>query len=284
MTCGTGRGRRCRGKSLIDDAEDFCHTAGEYAKQQARAHLAFVLRSTFMGARLRAGDGNRVMNADFSLQRAKMIEGQLRTRDVTNASLLEAFRELPRELFVPSRRRSLAYIDEDLEVAAPAGGAPARYLMEPAQLGRLIQLAGVRQSDLVLDIGPATGYSTAILSKTASFVVALESDPTLAETAASTLAELDCLNVTTVTGPLEAGHAAEAPYDVILIGGAVEYVPEAILDQLGEGGRLVAVIGYGNAARAHLFIREDGVVSSRAEFNAAVKPLPGFQKAKSFVF
>ncbi|MDZ5696997.1 MULTISPECIES: protein-L-isoaspartate O-methyltransferase family protein [Phyllobacteriaceae] len=224
------------------------------------------------------------MNADFSLQRAKMIEGQLRTRDVTNVALLEAFREIPRELFVPGRRRNLAYMDEDLEIAAPAGGAPARYLMEPAQFGRLAQLAGVRQSDLVLDIGAASGYSTAVLSKVASFVVALECDPTLAEMAASRLAELDCVNTTTVTGPLEQGYREEAPYDVIFVGGAVEYVPEAILDQLGEGGRLVAVIGYGNAARAHLFLKEDGVVSSRAEFNAAVQPLPGFRREEGFVF
>ncbi|WP_163271961.1 protein-L-isoaspartate O-methyltransferase family protein [Chelativorans alearense] len=224
------------------------------------------------------------MNADFSVQRAKMIEGQLRTRDVTNVPLLEAFRETPREAFVPSRRRSLAYIDEDLEVSAATEGQPARYLMEPAQFARLVQLAGVKPSDLVLDIGCATGYSTAIISRISSFVVALECDPALAETAASTLAELDCVNVTVVTGPLEKGHPSEAPYDVIFIGGAVETVPDAILDQLGEGGRLVAVVGHGNAARAHLFVKEDGVLSWREEFNAAVKPLPGFEREKGFVF
>jgi protein-L-isoaspartate(D-aspartate) O-methyltransferase len=226
----------------------------------------------------------KVMNADFSVQRAMMIEGQLRTQDVTYVPLLEAMREIPREAFVPGRRKSLAYIDEDLEVAAPAGGTPARYLMEPARFGRLVQLARVRPSDLVLDVGCATGYSTAILSKLASFVVALECDEELAESAASALAALDCINTTVVTGNLEEGHNAEAPYDVIFLEGAVDYVPDSLLGQLAEGGRLVAVIGEGNAARAHLFIKEDGIVSSRTEFNAAIKPLPGFKKEVGFVF
>lgn len=224
------------------------------------------------------------MDADFSVQRARMVDGQIRTRDVTNRPLLDAVREIPREAFVPGRRRSLAYIDEDLEILSASEQGPARYLMEPAQFCRLVQLAGVKPSDLVLDIGCATGYSSAVLSRLASFVVALECDPTLAEMASSTLADLDCVNVSVVTGPLEKGHASEAPYDVILLGGAVDYVPEAILDQLGEGGRLVAIVGRGNAARAHLFVREDGVVSSREEFNAAVMPLPGFEREKGFVF
>ncbi|WP_309084351.1 protein-L-isoaspartate O-methyltransferase [Chelativorans sp.] len=224
------------------------------------------------------------MNADFSAQRAMMIEGQLRTQDVNHVPLLEAMRDIPREAFVPGQRKRLAYIDEDLEVSAPAAGGPARYLMEPARFGRLVQLARVKSSDLVLDVGCATGYSTAILSKMASFVVALECDAALAELASSALAELDCVNTTVVTGPLEAGHPDEAPYDVIFLGGAVDYVPDSLLGQLSEGGRLVTVIGQGYAARAHLFVKEDGVVSSRAEFNAAVKPLPGFRLEVGFIF
>jgi len=224
------------------------------------------------------------MNADFATQREMMIEGQLRTQDVNFVPLLETMREIPREVFVPGRRKSLAYVDEDLEVSPPSAGQPARYLMEPARFGRLVQLARVKPTDLVLDVGCATGYSTAVLSKLASFVVALECDAALAEAATSALAALDCVNTNVVTGPLEAGHAADAPYDVMFLGGAVDYVPDSLLAQLAEGGRLVAVIGQGNAARAHLFIKEDGIVSSRSEFNAAVKHLPGFRKEPGFVF
>ncbi|KFB09862.1 protein-L-isoaspartate O-methyltransferase family protein [Nitratireductor basaltis] len=224
------------------------------------------------------------MSVDFSKQRENMIEGQLRTQDVTNVRLIDAVRAIPREEFVPGRRKALSYIDEDLEVAAASGGQPARFLMQPAQFGKLVQLADVKSSDFVLDVGCATGYSTAVLSKIASFVVAVECDEALAEGAASTLAELDCVNVTVVTGALEKGHAKEAPYDVIFVGGAVEEVPQALLDQLGEGGRLVAVVGHGNAARAHLYLKEDGIVSSRAVFNSAVEALPGFQREVGFVF
>ena len=224
------------------------------------------------------------MSADFTVQRAMMIEGQLRTRDVTHVPLLEAMRDIPREVFVPEPRKSLAYMDEDLAIRLAEGGRPARFLMEPAQFARLVQLARVKSSDLVLDVGCATGYSAAVLSRMASFVVALECDPDLAQTAAATLAELDCLNVTVVTGDLEKGHPDEGPYDVVMLGGAVDYVPDALLQQLAEGGRLVAVIGEGNAARAHLFIKENGFVSSRPDFNAAVKRLPGFREEAGFVF
>lgn len=224
------------------------------------------------------------MTTDFSVQRAKMVEGQLRTTDVTSLPLLEAMREIPREAFVPGRRRELAYIDENLEVAAATREGPARYLMEPSAFARLVQLADVQSSDVVLDIGAGTGYSAAVLSRIASFVVALECDETLAETATAALGALGCVNVAVVGGPLEEGYRDDAPYDVVLIGGAVDLVPQSLFAQLREGGRLVAVVGAGNAARAHLFVKRGEVVSSRAVFNAAVRPLPGFQKTPEFMF
>lgn len=224
------------------------------------------------------------MNVDFSLQRAKMVEGQLRTTDVTDVALLEAMGDIPREAFVPARKKAIAYVDEDLEVAGASETAPARYLMEPSPLAKLIQLAGIEPSDVVLDVGCASGYSSAVLSRLASFVVALESDAALAQACTDTLDALGCVNVSVIEGALEEGYAEDAPYDAIVVGGAVDAVPETLLAQLRDGGRLVAVIGHGNAARAHLFIKEDGVVSSRSAFNAAVKPLPGFQKAPAFEF
>jgi protein-L-isoaspartate(D-aspartate) O-methyltransferase len=123
-----------------------------------------------------------------------------------------------------------------------------------------------------------------VLSKLAASVVALESDPDLASAAATTLATLGCDNVTVVTGPLHRGHEGAAPYDVILVGGSVEQTPEALLTQLSEGGRLVVVEGKGNAGRARVYLRNEGVVTGRNAFNAAIKSLPGFELTHAFEF
>jgi protein-L-isoaspartate(D-aspartate) O-methyltransferase len=142
----------------------------------------------------------------------------------------------------------------------------------------------VAATDVVLEVGCGTGYASAILSKLGSSVVAIESDATLATTATETLSRLGHDNVAVVVVDLEAGYAPEAPYDVIFVHGAVEFVPDALLAQLRDGGRLVVVEGYGNASQARLYIKESGRVSERNVFNTAIKPLPGFRKAKEFVF
>jgi len=218
------------------------------------------------------------MIADFAQQRTKMVDGQLRTTDVTSAAVLDAMGSVPRELFVGEARKVLAYLDDDLEIA------PQRYLMEPSPLAKLIQLAAIQPDDSVLDIGCGTGYSAAVLGRLAAKVTALESDVALADSAASTLAALGAANVEVVKGPLTAGHAANAPYDVIVLEGAAGEMPQALLDQLKEGGRLVAVEGYGNAGVARLYLKANGMVSGRRAFNAAVKSLPGFEKTARFEF
>ncbi|MDP3895762.1 MAG: protein-L-isoaspartate O-methyltransferase [Mesorhizobium sp.] len=218
------------------------------------------------------------MTIDFSGLRTKMVDGQVRTTDVTNLPLIDAMLAVPRELFVPDARKSLAYIDEDLEIA------PGRYLMEPSPFARLVQLAGVRSSDTVLDVGAGTGYSSAVLSKIAGSVVALESDAALADRARTALAAAGCGNVTVAEGALAAGHAANAPYDVIVLQGAVSHVPEPLFAQLRDGGRLVAVEGLGNSGIARIYVKHDGVVSGRPSFNAAIRPLPGFHTAPAFEF
>jgi protein-L-isoaspartate(D-aspartate) O-methyltransferase len=222
------------------------------------------------------------MNADFAERRVKMVDGQLRTTDVNDAGLIDAVLSVPREEFVPRSRRELAYIDEDIRV--DADGAAPRYLMEPSPFGKLVVLAAPRAGDVVLDVGCATGYSAAVLSRIAGSVVALESDPVLAQAATETLSRLGYDNVAVVSGPLDAGWPQEAPYDVIIVGGAVGFVPDALLGQLREGGRLVAVVGEGNAGFARLYVKDGGVVSSRRAFNAAVRPLPGFSQAAAFSF
>ena len=222
------------------------------------------------------------MSADFSELRVKMVDGQVRTTDVTSAPLLDAMLSVPREVFVGDRQRDLAYIDEDIRIADSADGP--RYLMEASPLAKLMQLAEINPTDSALDVGCGTGYASAILSRLARSVVALESDSALAQTAASTLSGLGCGNVTVVQGALAQGHAANAPYDVIFIGGSVGKVPAPLLDQLSEGGRLVAVEGQGNSGVARLFFKAGGVVTGRRAFNAAIKPLPGFEREHAFEF
>ncbi len=215
---------------------------------------------------------------DYEAARIKMVDNQVRTTDVTSHSVLRAFLTVPREAFVPDNMKSLAYIDNDIQVA------PGRYIMEASPLAKLLQLAAITKNDLVLEVGCSTGYATALLSEVASAVVAVESDADLAAKATATLAKLGCDNAVVVTGDLEQGHAPEAPYDVIFINGAVEQVPDALFGQLRDGGRLVTVVGYGNASTASLYLKEHGVVSQNVSFNTSVRPLPGFRKAAEFVF
>jgi protein-L-isoaspartate(D-aspartate) O-methyltransferase len=218
------------------------------------------------------------MSADFAELRTKMVDGQLRTTDVTDPDILEAMLSIPRERFVDERRRPLAYIDTDVEVAS------SRYLMEASPFAKLVQLAAITPNCKVLDVGAGTGYSAAVLSRLAASVVALESDAGLAERAQAALAEVGTSNVTIVVGPLAEGHAADAPYDVVVVEGAVEILPQPLTSQLRDGGRLVVVEGHGNAGVARLYLKSGSTVTGRRAFNAAVKPLPGFERTPAFEF
>lgn len=221
---------------------------------------------------------------DFALARAHMVDSQIRTNDVTDHRLIAALFDIPRERFVPAGRRALAYIDEDIPLDGASGGE-TRYLMEPMPFARLVQLADIGAGDVVLDVGCATGYSSAVLARLAEAVVALESDEALAAVANETLPALEVGNVAVVSGPLAAGYPDEGPYDVIFVNGSVEEVPQALFDQLREGGRLVAVVtDERGVSQAWLFTRRGGQTSGRPAFNAWAKPLPGFRKPKVFVF
>jgi protein-L-isoaspartate(D-aspartate) O-methyltransferase len=221
---------------------------------------------------------------DFAAARAKMVDSQLRTENVTDYGVLAAMSDIPRERFVPAKFTPLAYIDEDLRVKDASGSAPARYLMEPAPFARLVQEAEVGPTDAVLVVGGGPGYAAAVLSRIAGSVVMVESDAELAGLAERVLGDLAAGNVTIVKGPIEAGCHEKGPYDVILLDGAVETVPEAIFAQLKEGGRLVGIVGYGRAAPAMVYTKTEGDIGGRPVFNAHVQPLPGFRKPAEFVF
>jgi protein-L-isoaspartate(D-aspartate) O-methyltransferase len=215
----------------------------------------------------------------FEAARAHMIESQIRPNKVTDDRVLAAMAVIRRELFVPEHLRSIAYVDEDL----PLGGG--RYLMEPMVAARLIQAAAVERADIALVVGAGVGYEAAVLAQLARAVVALEEDPQLARCARAALVDHGIAAVSVVEGPLAAGHRPRAPYDVILFGGAVAQVPNEIIAQLAEDGRLVAVVkAEGGVGRATLTTRTGGVIARRVMFDAAIPMLPGFRPKPAFVF
>jgi protein-L-isoaspartate(D-aspartate) O-methyltransferase len=218
---------------------------------------------------------------DFALARRNMIDGQLRPNRVTNTHLLAAVSDLPRERFLPAGLRSVAYADDDV----PLGNG--RYLMEPMILARLIQTLQPQDSDKALVVGSGAGYGAALLARLVKSVVAVEADAALAGSAEQTMRDLCIANVRHVTGKMEEGWAAEAPYDAILIEGAVEHIPPAIVAQLAEAGRLctvIAAVSTGALGVAHLLVKEGGVASGRPIFDAGTPALPGFTTPPRFTF
>lgn len=216
---------------------------------------------------------------DYATARLNMVESQLRTNRVFEPVLIDAFESLPRERFVPEARRGIAYVDEDL----PLGGG--RYLMEPMVLGRLIQAAAIEPSDSVLDVAGATGYGAAILARLAASVVLLEPDGSLSQQAETALDRLQIDNAVVVTGDPAEGYARQAPFEVIVVEGAMAEVPTALLEQLAEGGRLVApLLEKPGLCRAVLLRKDGGAVSQRVLFDCATPALPGFERKEGFVF
>jgi protein-L-isoaspartate(D-aspartate) O-methyltransferase len=207
-----------------------------------------------------------------------MVEGQLRPNRVTNLDLLAAVGELPRERFLPDAMRAVAYADDDV----PLGNG--RHLMEPMVLVRLIQALQPGAEDRALVVASGRGYGAALLARLVKAVVAVESEGALASAAGQTLKELGLANVTQHVGKLEDGAPASAPYDIVLIEGAVRQIPKTIIDQIAEGGRLTTVMAGagGGMGVAHLMVREGGVASGRPLFDAGTPLLPGFAPPPKF--
>jgi protein-L-isoaspartate(D-aspartate) O-methyltransferase len=210
--------------------------------------------------------------------RRLMVEGQVRTADVTDADLLDAMLTVPRERFLPPAQAALAYLDDDVPIGA------GRALMRPMVFAKLIQAAKVRAHDRVLDVGGGTGYSAAVLSRLSGAVIALEEDANLARHAKEALTFLGAAQVDVVVGPLAAGWPAGAPYDLILLDGAAEVVPEAFAAQLKPTGRVVGIGGRPPAEKGMIYYLVEGRLVGRPIFDAAAPPLPGFAKPQTFVF
>lgn len=212
---------------------------------------------------------------DFGIARGNMIESQVRPSGVTDARIIAAMADVPREEFAPQERRAIAYMDDDLPVGRDVNGRP-RYLLEPMALARLLQLANIRPEHRVLDIAGATGYSAAVLARLARHVTAVEEDATLADAAKRTLGQLGVDNVTVVHGPHPAGHKAGAPYDVIVVNGRLPDIPHGLLEQLVDDGKLVLALGKAETAPATVVVRNGKAVSHRRWFDLSVPEVPGF--------
>ena len=221
---------------------------------------------------------------DFTTARHNMIEGQIRPNMVRDERVLSVLEDLPRELFVPERLAGVAYLDENLPVAT------GRFLLPPMILARMLQEAMVEPGDVILDVAPATGYSTAALARLGGQVIAVESDADLQRRATSMMAALEIKNAEIRLAPMQQGWKSAAPYDVIFINGAVDDISDNLLAQLKEGGRLVAVVRrYGVAHAAHtgearLYERSGDAVVFRPLFDANVALLPGFAAEAKFSF
>jgi protein-L-isoaspartate(D-aspartate) O-methyltransferase len=220
---------------------------------------------------------------DFNQQRLNMVESQIRASDVTDQRIIRAMLEVPRERFVPAQLAPVAYFDGPVPATArPSRGEP-RCLLPPRTFAKLVQLAEVGPYCTVLDVGCATGYSTAVLSRLAQRVVGLEADRDLARAAVAALQELGAGNAKVIKGALAAGAPAEGRFDAILLNGAVPAVAPALVDQLADGGRLVAMLHRGPVCRAHIWRRSGRVVDAQPAFDGVAAPLPGFEEPAEFV-
>jgi protein-L-isoaspartate(D-aspartate) O-methyltransferase len=218
----------------------------------------------------------------FSTARQKMVDGQVRTSDVTDSRIIDAMFAVPREAFVPEHRRALAYLDLDLDVSE--AGSARRFLIKPVVTAKMLQAAEIAETDNVLVVGCATGYAAAVLAQLGCRVTATESDPALAAKAQEILAGLGLSNVTVRVAAAAEGDVTGAPFDVIVLNGATEITPVQLYRQLKEGGRLVGVFATTQPPRATIVTHSHDDFGNRALFDAVVPVLPGLERVPAFVF
>lgn len=213
---------------------------------------------------------------DFARARDLMVESQVRPNDVTDPRILRAMRTLPRERFAPAHKRGLAYADLELEVA------PGRTLMRPRDLAKLIQALSPKAGERALELAGGTGYGAAILAQCCAEVVTLDPDPELCFAARAALESCGVSNAKAVSAPALQGWADDGPYDLILLNGSSEVVPQAWLDHLAPGGRLGVVVREGPAGHARIYTQTEGAAAFRVVFDAAPPVAPGLERAPVF--
>ena len=214
---------------------------------------------------------------DYALRRTKMVDSQVRPNDVTKFPIIDAMLSVPREAYVPIAKREAAYIGDNLDI----GGG--RVLLEARSLSKMLDMLDIKADELVLDLGVGLGYSTAVIAHLAEAVVAVEVDEALAGEAQAVLAAQGVDNAAVVSGPLGEAAPKHGPYDVMTIQGAVEELPQALVDQLKEGGRIAAFFNDGALGSCRIGHKNGGKINWRHAFNAATPVLPGFEKSHAFV-
>lgn len=210
------------------------------------------------------------------MRRVMMVDTQVRPSDVTKFPIIAAMLSVPREAYVPRELREAAYMGENLALGA------GRVVLEARTLAKLLDGLDIQPDELVMDVGCGLGYSTAIIAQLAEAVMAIEADDDLAAEAQRTLSAEGVDNAVVIHGPLAEGAARHGPYDAIILQGAVEAVPQAILDQIKDGGRIGCVFMQGTLGEARIGYKADGRVTWRAIFNASAPVLPGFAVKKEF--
>ncbi|MDB6176041.1 protein-L-isoaspartate O-methyltransferase [Paracoccus sp. Z330] len=213
---------------------------------------------------------------DFAARRTTMVDTQVRPNDVTKFPVIEAMLTIPREDFVPASRRAVAYSGENL----PLGDQ--RIMLEPRTLAKMVDALDIQSGDLVLDLACGFGYSAAVIARMAEAVVAIEDDEEMATEAQARLADAAVFNVAVLAGELAEGNAKQGPYDAILIEGAVEEVPPAIIEQLKDGGRIAALFMEGSLGVVRIGHRFKGRVNWRYAFHAHAPLLKGFERQRGF--
>ncbi|MDT8328670.1 MAG: protein-L-isoaspartate O-methyltransferase [Roseovarius sp.] len=213
---------------------------------------------------------------DYAARRTMMVDTQVRPSDVTKFPIIDAMLSVPREQFVPRALREAAYMGENVNLGA------GRVMLEPRTLAKMLDALELEGDDLVLDIGAGLGYSSAVMARMAEAVVAVEDDADMVQEAQRVLSENGADNVIMHQGELTQGAAEHGPYDVITIQGAVEHLPEALSDQLKEGGRIACLFMEGALGVVRIGYKIDGQVSWRFAFNAGAPVLPGFERHAAF--
>lgn len=213
---------------------------------------------------------------DYQARRVMMVDTQVRPSDVTRLPIIEALLAVPREAFVPANLRDAAYIGENLNIG------DGRTVLEARTFAKMLEEVDIAPGDLVLDLGCGLGYSAAVMARMADAVVAVEEDADMAREAQATLAEHGVDNVAVEHAGLTEGAPRHGPYDAIVIEGAIEELPQAIADQLKEGGRIVAVFSEGGLGVVRLGRKVEGQISWRFLFNAGAPVLPGFARNREF--